>query len=214
MDDKMSEDGLSGKLKAEGFADLSIVKYIDEINRMGFGTLASCSGMRRDHHGHPETAYLSVELPEKVATQGSCAYFFQYIPGVGYTTLDQYAIKDQHYIDVLIEAGEKANWVTKTGTYFLVLPDVRFSIPETGSVANDKRVAADPRLTELNIALEDAKGNLHPDEWLALLEKRDKWQNQLYEKMGKIDRSDSDIDYAWQDLVRSLRLVQRASRVS
>lgn len=137
---------LSGKLKSEGFADLSIIGYIDEINSIGFETLSSCSGMRRDHYGHEEGAYLSIELPENVVKHSPYVYFFRYVPGIGYRTLDESCILNHHYVDVLIEAGENANWLTEPSVYMLMFPDVRFGIPKTKSVASDKRVIADPRL--------------------------------------------------------------------
>jgi len=193
---------VSGKLVSGGFADQSIVKYVEEINSFGFPTLASCSGMRRDHHGVSESAYLSIELPEKVAPSTPYVYFVHYVAGKGWSSIDEHSIKDWNYINILVNAGTKADWLAHPSVYMLMFPDVRFYIPRTDSVQTENRVISDPRLVAANLELEKSHGGNHK-EWKLALDRRDAIEQDLF-KQYVYDWSDEEKDQAWQTLVACL----------
>ena len=192
-------DGISAPLKAGGFADVSIVGYINEINAMGYKTVASCSGMRRDHHGHEESPYLSIELPEDVVT-----------PGFGRTAHDVFPwqIKNRAYVDSLIRAGELANWVSELELYMLFIPTVHYELPKTGSIENDRRAESEPTVVQAQRELEEVMGRGHTyEEFMEKLDRRDAIREQAYKKYGGIKSwSDEEMDQMWRNLVTSIRM--------
>jgi len=193
------EAGVAAPLKAGGFADVSIVGYIDEINAMGYKTAASCSGMRRDHHGHEESPYLSIELPEDVVT-----------PGFGRTPHDVFPsqIKNRAYVDSLIRAGELVNWISELSLYMLFIPTVHYDLPKTGSIENDRSAENEPNVIQAQKELDAVMGATHTtEEFMEKLDKRDKIREEAYQKYGgRKSWSDEEMDQMWRNLVSSIRL--------
>lgn len=190
--------GISAPLKAGGFADVSIVGYIDEINAMGYKTVASCSGMRRDHHGHEESPYLSIELPEDVVT-----------PGFGRTAHDVFPsqIKNRAYVDSLIRAGELVNWTSELSLYMLIVPTVHYDLPKTGSIENDRRAESEPSVVQAQRELDAVMGAGHTvEEFMEKLDQRDRIREAAYQKYGgRKSWTDEEIDQMWRSLVASIR---------
>jgi len=193
------EFSISAPLKAGGFADISIVGYINEINAMGYRTVASCSGMRRDHYGREESPYLSIELPEDVVT-----------PGFGRTPHEVFPsqIKNRIYIDSLIRAGELVNWISELSLYMMFIPTVHYELPKTGSIENDRRAESEPSVIQAQRDLEDVMGRGHTsEEFMEKLDKRDRIREIAYQKYGGIKSwSDEEMDQLWRNLVASIRM--------
>jgi len=188
---------ISAPLRAGGFADVSIVPYINELNSRGYKTVASCSGMRRDHFGHEEGAYLSVELPEYVVT-----------PGWGKTPHEVFPsqIKNKSYVDQLIRAGESANWISELSLYMLFIPIIHYDLPKTGSVVNDKRAENEPNVIKAEQELATVMSERHTsEEFMEKLDARDRIRTEAYQKYGGIKSwSDDELDQMWRALVSSI----------
>jgi len=198
LNNTTEEGGITAPLKAGGFADVSIASYIDEINAMGYKTVASCSGMRRDHHGHEESPYLSIELPEDVVT-----------PGFGRTPHDVFPsqIKNKAYVDSLIKAGELVNWLSELSLYMLMVPTVHYDLPKTGSIENDRRAENEPDVVQAQRELEAVMGESHTfKEFMTKLDRRDLIREEAYKKYGgRKSWSDEELDQMWRNLVASIR---------
>ncbi|MFX1340189.1 MAG: hypothetical protein ACFFDK_16380 [Promethearchaeota archaeon] len=44
--------------------DGGIIKYIQEINTLGYRTIMSCSGMKKDHYGTHKCPFICFEMPK------------------------------------------------------------------------------------------------------------------------------------------------------
>lgn len=187
------KESVQADLQKGGFADASIVSHINRINEVGFETIASCSGMRKDHHGEYGGAYLSVVLPESVVEP----HIF------GVHDVHPSKVKDWGYIKRLIKAGHEANWNAELSKYMMVQPVITFYMPETETVGMDAVAKATP---ELKRAEEKLSGLVGSDSELFLkaLHKRDRIRKRVFKEHGARERSDEEIDSAWKRLVKSL----------
>lgn len=194
------DPSIQAYLEREGFADVSIVPYINHINRMGFKTIASCSGMRKDHPGEePTLAYVSIVLPENVAVSDLGGDIFEVAPR---------NVKDWSYVKRLIKAGHRANWNAELGKYLMFLPTVGFTIPMTDTVGMDAVVKANPVYVKAEEEL-DAVPSHDTKKFLEVLHKRDRIHEKIWKEHGARQKTDAEIDGAWRKLVQSLSEVKK-----
>lgn len=185
--------------KGTGFADVSIVPHVNKINRVGFETIASCSGLRKDHYGVDAGAYLSIELPRSVVT-----------PDILKDEVDPKNIKDKAYVNTLINTGHKAGWNAHLGKYMLIAPVIRFSLPRTRSWKMDLVAKAHPELIKANrdIDLVQSRPGHTTKEFLDAVDKRNKIQEDIYKRYGGRKRTDTEKLRLWDKLVKELSKVK------
>ena len=187
--------------KGTGFADMSIVSHVNKINRIGFETIASCSGLRKDHYGKYEGAYLSIALPESVV-----------IPDIGgdIHDIDLRNVKDRAYVNSLIDAGHEAGWNAELSKYMMFVPTIRFSLPETMSWKMDLIAKKHPEVVKANQDI-DLVQNLRKhttEEFLDAIHKRNKIQEDVYKRYGGRKRTDTEKLQLWNKLVKELAKVK------
>ena len=106
----------TGNLKAaEGFADKSIVKYIDRINRAGYTTCSSCSGVRADHDPKISARW-----------ESPCGQLVLRIPE---NRCGKNGTPDPKYVKEMIELGNGAGWEAEEDTYLRTFPTIYYCSP-------------------------------------------------------------------------------------
>jgi len=191
------------------FADRNIVKYINRMNDVGIETIASCSGMRRDHEkemtytrGEGATgSYLSVVLPEEVAEHGFTGGIF---------SIPEYTVKNRPYIDALLEVGRKAGWLAEESRYLMSVPVIHYSIPVTGSIEGDRKALEFPTvvIAQANVSKIMADPRHSGQEFLDAIDVRDGMWKKAYARYGgDKPKSDNDIDKYWKKLTKELEQV-------
>jgi hypothetical protein len=189
---QVEEGGITKPLKSGGFADQSIVPLIDRLNEKGCPTVASCSGISADHHGHMEGAYLSIEMPEHVVKGGF---------GRSIHDVDPENVKKPEVVKCFLDAGERANWLSELSLYLLMIPTVRYSLPITKSVKADKLVQADPEVVAAEKKLDEVMKSKHSiEEFLKALDERDNIRDKVYDRFGREQWSDEKVLNAWNRL--------------
>jgi len=112
--------------------DSSIADHIKRINEAGLFTLASCSGLDRDHIRSEElSAYLTIRVGEKVVIEGG---YFNIPPG--------HEGVDWELVKKLEDVGKKSGWTTNVHTFYRWTPAVSFYIPHMGTIKNDETILA------------------------------------------------------------------------
>ena len=201
---KQQIGGVTQKLKTEGFADKGIVSYINRINAVGFKTVASCSGLRRDHsmYVHDLTykgdqTYLSVEMPEDVVQPGFSSSIHDVEPS---------RIKKPEYVQRVINAVHRANWNAHLSLYLMFDPTVHMSPPKTHFVQTDWDAEHEPSVIAAQEKLDKTMSSEHGmDEFNKALDERDRVREQAYIRHGGfVNRSDEDLDKAWKRLTIEL----------
>jgi len=184
-----------------GDVDASIGTHISSINKSGFETMASCSGMTKDHRCKAITpglsSYVSVGIPEEKIDRSKI--------GADIIDLPLESVKDKAYLGRLQEAGEKAGWEAKTNKFMIGTPVVRFNLPETGDVKLDKKIESSP---DWMIADKDVEmARIDNDDWRKKLEQRERVRSKLYKiHAGGLKRySDEETKERWDKLVKELR---------
>jgi len=188
--------GITKPLKAGGLADQGIVPIIDALNAEGCPTVASCSGLRSDHYGHEESAYLSTEMPNHVV-QG----------GFGKTPHEVYPenIKKPEVVKCFLDAGKKANWHSELDLYMLMTPTTHFSLPRTKSVKTDELAEARPEVIAAEKKLDAVMGTSYSfQEFNNALKERDRVREAAYASFGLEDWTDGKIRAAWDNLQREV----------
>jgi len=200
------------------FVDYSIVDSISRINKAGYETVASCSGMERDHIINHETgenvytgnfAYLSIELPENVAQHGSVGGVFD-VPSE--------TIRDIGYINKILGAAYRAGWKAELSRYLFVIPTVRLSLPKTRSLNSDEDLFNEPEYVKAQKKIDDiikrdeeamrGRGTSSSAKtFLDAIEERDEVQQRLYKLYDVRRWSDSEILEAWDRLATELEVV-------
>ena len=191
-------------LAKSGFADFSIVSYVNRINRAGYQTIASCSGLRRDHHGQSAGAYLSVELPENVVRADL---------GGDTHEIDARNILNADYVYDLVDAGRRAGWKAELSKYMMAIGTVRFTIPDTGSVARDSMAENDLEWKAAEKAVQEAKsGPGLTEDFLKKLDERDAVRKRVLKRYGAYEKSDAEVLQWWKRLTNSLVAARKQSR--
>ena len=186
--------------KGTGFADVSIVPHVNKINRIGFETIASCSGLRKDHYGKDEGAYLSVMLPESVVTSDISGDIHD---------IDPSNVKDRVYVKSLVDAGHKAGWNAELAKYMMFVPTVAFSLPETMSWKMDLVAKVHPEVVKANRNIDFVQSGRHTTkEFLDAVHKRNKIQDDIYKRYGGRKRTDAEKLRYWNKLVKELSKVK------
>lgn len=207
--------------ESEGsFVDYSIVDFISRINRAGYETIASCSGMERDHIINYKTgenvytsnyAYLSIELPENVAQHGSVGEVFD-VPSE--------TIHDIEYINKILGAAYRAGWKADLSRYLFLIPTVRLELPKTHNIASDEDLFNESEYEKAQKKIDDI---MKKDEeamrgrgtsssaktFLDAIEERDEIRQRLYKLYDVRRWSDSEILEAWDRLVTELEVAAK-----
>ena len=184
--------------KGTGFVDVSIVPHVNKINGMGFETVASCSGLRKDHYGRDAGSYLSIELPRSVVTSDILK-----------DEVDPKNIKNKAYVNTLINTGHKAGWNAELAKYMLIAPIIRFSLPETMSWKMDLVAKAHPEVVKANRNIDFVQSGRHTTkEFLDAVHKRNKIQEDIYKRYGGRKRTDAEKLRLWDKLVNELSKVK------
>jgi hypothetical protein len=189
---QVEEGGITKPLKSGGFADQSIVPLIDRLNEKGCPTVASCSGISLDHHGHMEGAYLSVEMPDHIVKGGF---------GRSIHDVDPENIKKPEVVKCFLNAGERANWLSELSLYLLMIPTVRFALPVTRSVKTDKLAEDQPEVVAAQKKLDEVMKSEHgAEEFLKALDERDSIRDKAYDRLGREKWTDQKVLNAWERL--------------
>lgn len=188
----VEEGGITKPLKMGGFADQSIVPFIDRLNAKGCPTVASCSGLKVDHHGKREGAYLSAEMPNHVVKGGFDLYSDE---------LDPRRVKKPEVVKCFLDAGDRANWLSELGLYLLMVPVVRYALPETKTIENDRKAKSQPEVVAAEKELDRVMGHEHSfEEFMTVLKARDKVLDAAYDRYGRKSYTDQNILDAWGKL--------------
>lgn len=192
--EKEYRGGETAPLKAGGFADKGIVPIIDLLNAKGCPTVASCSGLRVDHYGHEEGAYLSVEMPEHVVRPNAWGSIFDVEPE---------DVLKPDVVHCFINAGGRANWRSELSKYLTFIPTVHYSLPKTKFVQTDKDAEAEPNVVAAEKELERVMNGLHTNsEFFTALDKRDVLKEKAYKRHGQEAGywTDERVHKAWERL--------------
>lgn len=183
-------------LSEGGMVDKGIYPYIEKINVSGFGTVASCSGLKADHYGRKEGAYLSVEIPEdKVTSEGLLLQDDPfYVPKKN--------ILDKEWVDNMIQAGLNSGWLAKLSVYMMIKPVIRYSLPVTKHIGADLAIQNNPKVISAQQEIDRATGG-KPDIFLAAIHKRDAIKKELYSKYDT-NWTDKEIKERWNTLTITL----------
>jgi hypothetical protein len=190
--------GQTGRLKSGGFADLGIIPIIDDLNAKGCPTVASCSGLKSDHYGHKEGAYMSVEMPDHVVRADAGGHIFD---------VDPRNVLKPSVVQCFINAGGRANWRSKLTKYMTFIPTVSFHLPHTKFVQTDKDAESEPDLVAAEDELDSVMKRRHSmDEFFTALHKRDGLKEKAYIKHGKDPSywTDERVAIAWAKLQKEV----------
>jgi hypothetical protein len=184
--------------------DKSVRIPMKRINKAGFETIACCSGLKKEHKGVAEGAYVSIEIPESIAPFG-----FSRGPRNKFsTTTTTKDVKDYAPIKKLIQAGEEAGWKGQLSRYLFTVPTVSFYLPKAKDVQTERLIDSHPKYIEATRALYEerhtGKDFLKNKNFDKKLEKRDKLYDALLKKYGKSHWTDERRKKAWEKLTSTL----------
>ena len=176
--------------------DKGIYSYIKKINSSGFETIASCSGLKLDHYGRKEGAYLSIVCPKnKVSSEGLLLQDDPFL-------IPSKNILDKEWVDNMVQVGFKSGWLTELSTYLMMIPVIGYRLPKTKSIGIDLAIQNNPKLISAQQKIDKVMG-AKTDVFLDALHERDKIKKELYSKHDT-NWTDEEIKQRWEKLTSAL----------
>lgn len=169
--------------------DPSIVPILKRLNRQGLKTCASCSGISSEHKGE-SSPYLSVELPEDVASSG------------GRDIFDVDKIHKPKEVKRYQEAGKRAGWTTEVTKFMMHQPTIRYGMPFGGTIKIEKQVKSNPRYIEAQNAIK--VGDKDFQHFLKTVDERNAIEEELYKEYQGKDWTDEKRKAQWEKLEHEL----------
>jgi hypothetical protein len=178
--------------------DKGIYYYIKKINASGFETIASCSGLKSDHYGRKERAYLDIMCPEnKVDAKGLLLQEDIF-------NVPKQNILDKEWADNMVQVGMNSGWLAEVSTYMMVVPTISYRLPVTKSIGTDLAIENNLRIV---VANKEIKANMHgcgtSEAFLKAVDKRNAIKEELFSKHDTA-WSDEEIKQRWERLTTAL----------